>query len=136
MGELGWELHIPVKYATTVYEALMQTGDVRNAGYRAIETLRLEKGFHAWGSDIGPDHTPDEAGLGWAVKLRKNIDFRGRAAIEAQRREGVKKMLACFTIDSDRSLLAGRETVYRNGCLLYTSPSPRDRTRSRMPSSA
>lgn len=115
VGELGWELHIPVKYATTVYEALMQTGDVRNAGYRAIETLRLEKGFHAWGSDIGPDHTPDEAGLGWAVKLRKNIDFRGRAAIEAQRREGVKKMLACFTIDSDRSLLAGRETVYRNG---------------------
>lgn len=115
VGELGWELHIPVEYAATVYAALMQTGTVRNSGYRAIETLRLEKGFRAWGSDIGPDHTPDEAGLGWAVKLRKNTDFKGRAAVEAQRREGVNKRLACFTITSDRPLLAGRETIYRNG---------------------
>ncbi len=118
VGALGWELHLPVEYATTVFDALMAAGrehGLRPAGYRAIESLRLEKGYRAWGSDIGPDHTPDEAGLGWAVKLKKNIDFKGRAAAEAQRRDGVKKMLACFFVDTPDVVLSGRETVYRNG---------------------
>ena len=117
LGELGWELHLPVEYAQTVYGALMQAGQplgLVNAGYRAIESLRLEKGYRAWGSDIGPDHSPFESGLGWAVKLRKNIEFKGRAAAEAQKKNGVKKMLACFTVDPDVVLL-GRETIYRNG---------------------
>jgi sarcosine dehydrogenase len=118
VGELGWELHLPVEYATTVFDALMAAGAVHGlkpAGYRAIESLRLEKGYRAWGSDIGPDHTPDEAGLGWAVKLKKNIDFKGRAAVEAQRRDGVAKMLACFVVDAPDVVLSGRETIYRNG---------------------
>ncbi|WP_027258040.1 GcvT family protein [Leisingera aquimarina] len=117
VGELGWELHLPVEYAQTVYAALMEAGKPHglvNAGYRSIESLRLEKGYRAWGSDIGPDHTPFEAGLGWAVKLRKDIPFKGRAAAEAQKAEGVKKMLACFTTDPGVVLL-GRETIYRNG---------------------
>ncbi|MCA0907320.1 FAD-dependent oxidoreductase [Ruegeria marisrubri] len=117
VGELGWELHLPVEYAQTVYDALMEAGrphGLINAGYRAIESLRLEKGYRAWGSDIGPDHTPFESGLGWAVKLRKNIDFKGRAASEVQKTGGVKKMLACFTVDPEVVLL-GRETIYRNG---------------------
>ena len=118
VGELGWELHMPSEYAVNVYEALMAAGrdcGLTNAGYRAIETLRLEKGYRAWGADIGPDHTPVEAGLRWAVKLRKDIDFLGRAAIEAQLRDGVRKMLACFTIDDPDTVLWGRETIYRNG---------------------
>ncbi|MBL4749515.1 MAG: GcvT family protein [Amylibacter sp.] len=117
VGELGWELHLPVEYAATVYAALHEAGakhGLMNAGYRAIETLRLEKGYRAWGSDIGPDHTPDEAGLGWAVKMRKNVDFKGRAAVEAQRANGKKKMLATFVADGD-VILSGRETIYRNG---------------------
>ena len=117
VGELGWELHLPVEYAQTVYDALMRAGadhGLVNAGYRAIETLRLEKTYRAWGSDIGPDHTPVEAGLGWAVKLNRNIDFKGRAAVAAQKSDGVKKLLACFTVDADIVLL-GRETIYRNG---------------------
>jgi len=117
VGELGWELHLPVEYATTVYDTLMSAGaehGLLNAGYRAIESLRLEKGYRAWGSDIGPDHTPVEAGLGWAVKLRTEIDFRGRAAIAAQRTGGVRKMLAGFTCDAEVVLL-GRETIYRDG---------------------
>lgn len=57
---------------------------IRNAGYRAIESLRLEKGYRAWGSDIGPDHTPMEAGLGWAVRLKTAIDFKGRDTIVQQ----------------------------------------------------
>ncbi|ARQ08195.1 sarcosine dehydrogenase protein [Rhizobium etli] len=118
VGELGYELHIPVEYATTVYDVLMAAGGefgLVNAGYRAIESCRLEKGYRAWGSDIGPDHTPVEAGLGWAVKIRKNIPFRGREAIERQLKEGVKKRLACFIPDDPDTVLLGRETIYRDG---------------------
>jgi len=117
VGELGWELHLPAEYATTVYTALMDAGvdhGLINAGYRAIESLRLEKGYRAWGSDIGPDHTPFESGLGWAVKLRKNTPFIGREAAQGQKDNGVKKMMACFTCAPDVVLL-GRETIYRNG---------------------
>jgi 4-methylaminobutanoate oxidase (formaldehyde-forming) len=117
MGELGWELHLPVEYAITVYDALMRAGSSHglvDAGYRAIESTRLEKGYRAWGSDIGADHTPLEAGLGWAVKLKTDRPFLGRAAIEAQRTTGVRKMLAAFTVDPSVVLL-GRETIYREG---------------------
>ncbi|WFR99886.1 GcvT family protein [Rhizobium tumorigenes] len=116
VGELGFELHVPVENAGAVYDALMTAGAAHhlvNAGYRAIESCRLEKGYRAWGADIGPDHTPIEAGLGWAVK--KNADFRGRAAIEAQRGSGVKKMLACFVPEDRETVLLGRETIYRDG---------------------
>ena len=103
VGELGWELHLPVEYAQTVYDTLIEAGSplgLRNAGYRAIETLRLEKGYRAWSSDIGPDHTPDEAGLGWAVKMKSNISFKGREALATQRAEGIKKIMATFTRSS------------------------------------
>ncbi|WP_413710630.1 GcvT family protein [Rhizobium sp. Rhizsp82] len=118
VGELGYELHVPVEYATTVYDTLMAAGaglGLINAGYRAIESCRLEKGYRAWGSDIGPDHTPVEAGLAWAVKTRKATPFRGREAIERQLSGGVKKMLACFVPDDPDVVLLGRETIYRDG---------------------
>ncbi len=118
VGELGWELHAPVEYAGAVYQALMEAGadeGLVNAGYRAIESCRLEKFYRAWGSDVGPDHTPLEAGLGWAVKLKKNVAFVGREAITAQKRAGVKKLLACFVVDDPDVLLFGRETIFRNG---------------------
>ena len=72
VGELGWELHIPIAAIAIVFDALMEAGEpfgLRLAGYRAIESLRLEKGYRAWGADITPNDTPFEAGLGWAVKL-------------------------------------------------------------------
>ncbi|MBB3965197.1 GcvT family protein [Rhizobium metallidurans] len=118
VGELGYELHVPIEYATTVYDALMAAGNplhLVNAGYRAIESCRLEKGYRAWGSDIGPDHTPIEAGLGWAVKTKKTTPFRGREAIEQQLASGVKKILACFVPDDSDVVLLGRETIYRDG---------------------
>ncbi len=117
VGELGWELHIPSEFAATVYDALMQAGaafGIINAGYRAIETLRLEKFYRAWGADIGPDHTPLEAGLGWAVKLRTDTPFLGRAALEAQRLAPLRKRLCAFTVDDPNVILLGRETIYRD----------------------
>jgi sarcosine dehydrogenase len=118
VGELGWELHLPVEYATAVYEKLMQVGKnhgLINAGYRAIESCRLEMGYRAWGSDLGADHTPFEAGLGWAVKLKTNQPFKGREAMVSQQQDGVKKMLAIFTVDDPSVVILGRETIYRNG---------------------
>lgn len=119
VGELGWELHMPSEFAASVYDALMEAGKssgLVNAGYRVIESCRLEKGYRAWGSDIGPDHTPVEAGLGWAVKLKRtDKPFKGRAAIQQQLLNGVKKRLACFTLDDPHQVLLGRETILRDG---------------------
>lgn len=117
VGELGWELHVPVEFAATVYDALMGAGrahGIANAGYRAIESLRLEKGYRAWGADIGPDHSPLVAGLGWAVKMKSGIDFQGRGALIDQAAQPLPRMLAGFTVDPSVILL-GRETIYRNG---------------------
>ncbi len=117
VGELGWELHVPVEFAASVYDALMAAGQphgIANAGYRAIESLRLEKGYRAWGGEIGPDHSPLVAGLGWAVKLKSNRPFQGRAALEAQAPKKLPRLLAGFTADPSVVLL-GRETIYRDG---------------------
>ncbi len=118
VGELGWELHVPAEHALSVYRKVMAAGaefGIANAGYRAIESLRLEKGYRAWGADIGPDYTPFEAGLGWAVKLKTNLPFQGREALTAQRGARLTKRLACFTLDDPDVVLLGRETIYRNG---------------------
>ncbi len=118
VGELGWELHVPIAAIGTVFDALMAAGapfDIRPVGYRALESLRLEKGYRAWGSDITPNDTPFDAGLGWAVKLRKNTDFLGRRALEAAQGEPRKKAFAGFTVDNPDIVLVGRETILRNG---------------------
>jgi len=118
VGELGWELHLPSEAANAVYDAIMAAGrsfGIANAGYRAIESLRLEKGYRAWGADIGPDHTPLEAGLAWAVKLKQNTPFLGREALVEQASKPLKKRLAGFTVDDPNIVLLGRETIFRDG---------------------
>jgi len=117
-GELGWELHVPLAATGEIFDALMRAGEphgLRPVGYRALESLRLEKGYRAWGSDITPNDSPFEAGLGWAVKLNKETDFLGRSEAEraAQRIPG--KKLVCFTLDDVDTVLLGRETILRNG---------------------
>jgi 4-methylaminobutanoate oxidase (formaldehyde-forming) len=118
MGELGWELHFPIAQAKDVYENIMDFGKnlgLVNAGYRCIESCRLEKGYRAWGSDIGPDHTPLEAGLGWATKLNSEIDFIGKQFLLEQKKKGLMKIFAGFTCDDPNIILLGRETIFRNG---------------------
>ncbi len=117
-GELGWELHVPLEATGAVFDALMQAGaafGVRPVGYRCLESLRLEKGYRAWSSDITPNDSPFEAGLGWAVKLKSNQDFVGRAAAEAAAQGPQRKLLTGFTVDDPEVVLSGRETILRNG---------------------
>ena len=118
VGELGWELHVPLAATGAVFDALMAAGEgvgIRPVGYRAIESLRLEKGYRAWSSDITPNDTPFEAGLGWTVKMRSNADFIGRKALESVVGQPLKKRLAGFTISDPDAVLVGRETILRNG---------------------
>ena len=118
VGELGYELHVPTEFALSVYEVLRKAGEahgIADAGYRAIESLRLEKGYRAWGADIGPDHSPLMAGLGWAVKLRKPTPFLGREALLAQKDKPLPRLMAGFLSDDPGLVLLGRETIYRNG---------------------
>lgn len=116
VGELGWELHIPITALGTVYDALMAADrDLKPVGYRALESLRLEKGYRAWSSDITPNDTPFEAGLGWAVKLKSGLPFLGREAMVAQQGQPLRKSLTGFTVADPRAVLVGRETILRDG---------------------
>jgi 4-methylaminobutanoate oxidase (formaldehyde-forming) len=118
VGELGWELHIPLSATADVFDALMAAGKsygMRPVGYRALESLRLEKGYRAWGSDITSNDTPLEAGLGWAVKLKSNMPFVGRDALLALQGKPLGKQLATFTTDREDIVLLGRETILRDG---------------------
>ena len=118
VGELGWELHMPISDTGVVFDVLMEAGEAHGivpAGYRAIESLRLEKGYRAWGSDITPNDSPFEAGLGWAVKLKSEKPFLGRGAAEKTANAPLRKRLMTFTVEDPAILLSGRETIYRNG---------------------
>jgi 4-methylaminobutanoate oxidase (formaldehyde-forming) len=118
VGELGWELHMANSDASTIFDALMAEGQglgVALAGYRAIESLRLEKGYRAWGADITPNDNPFEAGLGFAVSFKSERDFLGRAALLAARVAPLRKRLATFVCDDENVVLIGRETILRDG---------------------
>jgi 4-methylaminobutanoate oxidase (formaldehyde-forming) len=118
VGELGWELHMPISSTGEVFDAIMAAGrsyGIAPVGYRALESLRLEKGYRAWSSDITPNDTPLHAGLGWAVKLKTNLPFLGREALERMMDFPLAKMLAVFTTEREDIVLSGRETILRNG---------------------
>jgi sarcosine dehydrogenase len=113
VGELGWELHVPLDGLAAVHDALVGQAGVQPVGYRALESLRLEKGYRAWSSDITPNDTPMEAGLGWAVKMKSGRDFLGRAALAGN--APLAKRFAGFVIDDPAAVLVGRETILRDG---------------------
>jgi sarcosine dehydrogenase len=117
MGELGWELFVPVEFAATAFEALHHAGhefDLRDMGYYAIEGLRLEKGYRAWGRELTPDDTPWQAGLGWAVKLDKP-DFIGRKALLEAKGKPLTRRLVSVVLADPEPLLWGGEALLRDG---------------------
>lgn len=117
VGEAGWELHIPTEFALHVYDLLWSAGQacgIANVGYRAIEGLRLEKGYLYWSSDITPDTSPYEAGLGGRVHLKTKGDFIGRTALEAQRAAGPTRRLCTF-VGAPGLPVYGGETILLGG---------------------
>lgn len=110
VGELGWELYCSTEYGAALWRTLVATG-ARPGGYRAIDSLRLEKGYRVWGGDIGPETTPDEAGLAFAVRPLDGTDFVGREAVRQQRAAGVERRLRCLVLDDPRAVALGGEPV-------------------------
>jgi 4-methylaminobutanoate oxidase (formaldehyde-forming) len=112
VGELGWELYCPAEYGLGLWRTLWATGrplGLTAGGYRAIDSLRLEKGYRVWGADITPDETPDEGGVGFCVKLDKY--FVGRKAVVAARERGPRSALCCVLLEDPRSVALGNEPV-------------------------
>ena len=119
VGELGWELYAPSEYGRTLWRTIWAEGQPRGlvaGGYRAIDALRLEKGYRVWSSDITPEETPDMAGLGFAVRLDKPGGFIGQAALRASREAGPPpRRLRCLVLDDPRSIALGNEPVRVDG---------------------
>jgi glycine cleavage system aminomethyltransferase T len=114
VGELGWELYCPTEYGLGLWEALWEAGQphgVLAGGYRAIDSLRLEKGYRVWGADVTPAETPYEGGVGFCVKLDKAGGFLGRDALLEARKRGPRTRLCCLTLEDPRSIALGNEPV-------------------------
>jgi len=118
VGELGWELYVPVESARPVYAALQEAGaplGLRSVGTLAMASLRIEKGFCSWGHDIGPDDTPYQAGMGFTAKLDKAVPFIGRDALLRQREAGIGRRRVMLRAESPDVVLQGSEPVVVDG---------------------
>jgi 4-methylaminobutanoate oxidase (formaldehyde-forming) len=125
-GELGWELYIPAEFAGCVYEALLEAGaahGLAHAGHFALDSCRIEKGFRHWGHDIGPEDTPLEAGLAFAVAWDKPSGFIGRDALLRLREKGPERHLMMFAVEGAEPLLLHDEPIYRDGRLVGRTTS-------------
>jgi sarcosine dehydrogenase len=125
MGELGWELHVGMDQMAAVYDTLMDHGKrhpIQLAGHYAINSLRLEKGFRAWGHELSPDDNPLEAGLSFAVDWKKESGFIGQDSLVKSKSSQARKRLAIFTLNHPDVTLWGGEIIYRNGQVVgYTT---------------
>ncbi len=118
VGELGWELYIPTEFAVPVYDAIVAEGGdfgLKHAGYHALNSLRIEKGYKHWGHDITDEDTPLEAGLGFAVDFAKKGGFIGKEALLAQKEKPLTRRLASFAMESPEPLLYHNEPIWRDG---------------------
>jgi len=114
VGELGWEMYVAPDHAARVWDALWETGrpfGMRPLGYRAVDSLRLEKGYRYWSADITPEYTPLESGQAFCVKLDKG-DFQGRDALVRQKAEGLTRKLCCLVLAEPAAVALGNEPVF------------------------
>ncbi len=124
VGELGYELYVPQEFAGRIYDFITGEGKahgIADAGYRAVDSCRLEKGYLYWSGDITPDHNPYEAGLGFCVALDKG-DFIGRDALARIKAEGVARQLCSFTIEGFAPLHGG-EAILLDGRVVGSTSS-------------
>ncbi len=120
VGELGWELYCPAEFGLRLWDTIREAGHDKGltpGGYKAVDSLRLEKGYRVWGADITPDVDPYQAGLGFCVKLDKG-EFTGRAALLAKRDSPASTRLACLVLDDPRSVVLGSEPVRIEGSIV------------------
>ena len=118
VGGPGFELYVPTEFVTGVYDALVDAGPdlgLKDGGYYAIDALRIEAGRRAFGAELGPDETPLEAGLMYAVKLNKDVEFIGREALLRQQERGPGKRLGLFVLDDPAAFPWGGEGILRDG---------------------
>lgn len=118
VGELGWELYVPTEFALHVFDLVWAAAKEHGGalcGYQTLNSLRFEKGYRHWGHDITPDDSPVQSGLSFAVAWDKESDFIGRAALDAQRADGVTRRLVQIAVEDDDVLLHHNEPIWRNG---------------------
>lgn len=118
VGELGWELYAPSEYGRMLWATLWEAGREHGlvaGGYRAIDALRIEKGYRVWSSDVTPDETPYEAGLGFAVALDKAVPCQAHNALVAAKAAGPRKRLRALVLDDPRAVALGNEPVRIDG---------------------
>lgn len=121
VGELGWEFYAPSEYGEQLWDTLWEAGKpfgMLAGGYKAIESLRLEKGYRYWSADITPDYTPYEAGLGFAVALNKDANFMGREKLQKQKAEGIKQKLCCIVLADSNTVVFGSEPIRHEGTVV------------------
>ena len=120
VGELGWEIYAHVEHGQRLWDTLWKAGEPLGliaAGSGAFESLRLEKGYRLWGNDIHTEYTPFEAGLNFAVAMKKG-DFIGRTALEKFREKGPANRLVCLTLDDPRRVVMGKEPILDGASVL------------------
>jgi len=114
VGELGWEFYAPSEYGEQLWDTLWEAGrryGMLAGGYKAIDSLRLEKGYRYWSADITPDYTPYEGGLGFAVALNKDANFLGRESLKKQKAGGVRQKLCCIVLGDPNTIVFGSEPI-------------------------
>ena len=120
VGELGWELYVPNDRGADLWDALWEAGRPHGliaVGAAAFTSMRIEKGYRLWGTDIHTEYNPYEAGLGFAVRLDKG-DFIGRDALAEARKAGLRRKLCCMTLDDPAAVVMGSELVMAEGQVL------------------
>jgi len=118
VGELGWELYVPTEVAVSVYESLLDAGaplGLVEGGYYAMESMRLEKAYRAFGRELSPDYNPIEAGLSFACKLGTSIPFLGRAAVEQAKADRPRRRVVSLVVTNPEAMMWGGELLLRNG---------------------
>jgi len=121
VGELGWEFYVEPRLAVQVWDRLIAAGqrfDIRPGGYRALDSLRMEKGYRYYGTDLTLLDNPLEAGLGFCVRFDKG-DFNGREALMVAKAAGVRRRLRTLLVGEDQYVtIYGGEAVYADGSIV------------------
>ncbi|KAF2478685.1 Dimethylglycine oxidase [Neohortaea acidophila] len=118
VGEPGWEIYTTADNGLRLWDAIWKAGEqygIIAGGRSAFNSLRLEKGYRSWGTDMTTEHDPFEAGVGFAVKLDKKGGFIGQRALESKSQQEPSRRLRCLTIDDGKSVVLGKEPVFHNG---------------------